>query len=81
MQPEAKDRKRMTEYSCNEAALDEVADALEKGAVGVIPTDTVYGLAAHPARAAAVERLYAVKGRESAKPIALLASDAEAVLS
>lgn len=70
---------RRTAFKCDEAALDALADALVRGEVGVIPTDTVYGLAAHPDCQAAVERLYAIKGRDGAKPIALLASGPEAV--
>ena len=65
--------------SCNDAALDEAATVLNAGGVVVIPTDTVYGLAAHPDFLDAVERLYTIKGRESGKKIALLASDAAAV--
>lgn len=64
---------------CDEAGLEATAKVLLSGGVAVIPTDTVYGLAAHPGFPAAVERLYAIKGREAKKPIALLASDAEAV--
>lgn len=64
---------------CTEEALDAAADVLNRGGVAVIPTDTVYGLAAHPARAAAVERLYSIKGRDARKPIALLAADRQAV--
>ena len=64
---------------CTEETLDAAADLLNRGGVAVIPTDTVYGLAAHPAHPAAVERLYAIKGRDARKPIALLAADAEAV--
>ena len=56
----------------------QAAEILNKGGVAVIPTDTVYGLAAHPAFPAAVERLYTIKGREAKKPIALLAADAAA---
>ena len=55
------------------------AEVLNRGGVAVIPTDTVYGLAAHPAFPAAVDRLYTIKGRELKKPIALLASDIAAV--
>ena len=61
---------------------DEFAQAaavLNGGGVAVIPTDTVYGLAARPDRPAAVDRLYTIKGREAKKPIALLASDIAAV--
>ena len=58
------------------AGLESAAAALAGGGVVVIPTDTVYGLAAHPGIPAAVERLYTMKSRDARKPIALLASDA-----
>ena len=64
---------------CDGLGLSEVASVLNGGGVAVIPTDTVYGLAAHPGRPEAVGRLYAIKGREARKPIALLAADADAV--
>ena len=60
-------------------SLDVAARVLNAGGVAVIPTDTVYGLAAHPAFPEAVERLYTIKGREARKPIALLAADVESV--
>ena len=59
--------------------FQKAAEVLNRGGVAVIPTDTVYGLAARPDFAAAVDRLYTIKGREAKKPIALLASDVEAV--
>ena len=62
----------------DEAGLAAAAETLLAGGVVVIPTDTVYGLAAHPSFPAAVERLYTIKGREAKKPIALLASGPEA---
>ena len=62
---------------CDDAGLSETAAVLNSGGVAVIPTDTVYGLAAHPSFPEAVSRLYTIKAREAAKPIALLASDAE----
>ncbi len=55
------------------------AGILNDGGVAVIPTDTVYGLAARPDRPSAVARLYSMKGRDADKPIALLASDLAAV--
>lgn len=64
---------------CSDESVEEVAAALNAGGVAVIPTDTVYGLAAHPSFPEAVERLYSIKGREKRKKIALLASDAAAV--
>ena len=45
----------------------------------MIPTDTVYGLAAHPSFPTAIERLYSIKGRNRGKKIALLAADVAAV--
>lgn len=63
---------------CDEAGLEAAVAVLMAGGVAVIPTDTVYGLAAHPGFPAAVERLYTIKGREAKKPIALLASGPEA---
>ncbi len=61
------------------SGLEEAARVLLSGGVAVIPTDTVYGLAAHPAFPAAVERLYSIKNRSAAKPIAMLAASAGAV--
>lgn len=55
------------------------ASLLNAGGVVVVPTDTVYGLAAHPRFPDAVQRLYTIKNRAAQKPIALLASDATAV--
>lgn len=63
---------------CSDAAVRETAALLNAGGVAVIPTDTVYGLAAHPAFPSAVDRLYTIKGREAKKPIALLAADSAA---
>ena len=58
------------------AGMEAAVETLKNGGVAVIPTDTVYGLAAHPDFPAAVERLYTIKARDAKKPIALLASDA-----
>jgi len=63
---------------CDDEGLRAAAEVLLSGGVAVIPTDTVYGLAAHPRFPDAVDRLYTIKARSQAKPIALLASDADA---
>lgn len=52
---------------------------LLSGGVVIIPTDTVYGIAAHPKFSSAVDRIRQIKGRPTQKPIALLASDPDAV--
>ena len=62
----------------DEAGLASAAEVLNGGGVAVVPTDTVYGLAAHPGFPDAVARLYAIKSRAARKPIALLAADAGA---
>lgn len=64
--------------ACDDAALDAASSVLLSGGVAVVPTDTVYGLAAHPDFPSAVSRLYSIKGRAAQKPIALLASDVAA---
>ena len=48
--------------------------AIRGGKLAVVPTDTVYGLAASPYHEAPVRRLYRAKGRDSSQPTALLAS-------
>jgi L-threonylcarbamoyladenylate synthase len=58
--------------------LDAVA-ALRAGLPVLLPTDTVYGLAALPTEEAAT-RLYELKGRSTAQPTAVLAADVDALL-
>lgn len=53
-------------------AFAHAVDVLKNGGLVVFPTDTVYGLAAWPYQAEFVERLYVVKGRNSARAIAVL---------
>ncbi len=55
-------------------------EALERGDVVVLPTDTVYGLVARADRETAVKALYAAKGRETGQPTALLASSVARVV-
>lgn len=61
--------------------VDEVVRVLEAGGVVVLPTDTVYGLAALPTSAEAVDRVLALKGRGHDVPIAVLCADAEQALA
>jgi L-threonylcarbamoyladenylate synthase len=50
--------------------------ALRAGDLVVLPTDTVYGLAAHPDLPAAIARVYAVKERPAEKALPLLVESA-----
>jgi L-threonylcarbamoyladenylate synthase len=59
--------------------IEEVVAAIHAGRPAIVPTDTVYGLAADAANREAVEALYALKGREERKPTALVAADVEAL--
>lgn len=56
-------------------ALEHAADILIHGGLVAFPTDTVYGLASLPFQAEHVERLYAAKGRNSERAIAILLGD------
>lgn len=47
-------------------------ECIRAGGVAVFPADTVYGLACDPGDPAAVERLYALKGRQPDKPAAIM---------
>jgi len=55
------------------------AAVLRAGGVVVVPTDTVYGLAARPADADAVGAVYRVKGRPEGMPLPVLAASEEQV--
>lgn len=50
------------------------ADLLAKGKVGVIPTDTLYGIVASAMNESAVGRVYALKKRAPTKPCIILIS-------
>ena len=55
-----------------EEVLDEAAEALRAGAVVAVPTDTVYGLAADPARPGATAAVFALKGRPAGLALPVL---------
>ena len=60
--------------SDNPVALPHAVDVLKNGGLVAFPTDTVYGLAAISSSVEFIERLYAVKSRESTQAIAILLS-------
>lgn len=60
-------------------AIQEAAKWILNGGVVALPTDTLYGLAADPFSAAAVARLFAVKGRAAERALPLIAADAAQV--
>lgn len=52
---------------------------LREGGIGVIPTDTIYGVIALAHNRQAVERVYTVKGRDLDKPCIILVPDVQAI--
>lgn len=55
-----------------DTAVQQVVEALHRAEVVVIPTDTVYGLAADPASPEAMRRLFELKERPEGVPVAVL---------
>ena len=60
--------------------VDDAIAALRAGRLAVIPTDTVYGLAADGRNEAAARALYAAKGRDADQPTAVLFASVERLL-
>jgi L-threonylcarbamoyladenylate synthase len=56
-------------------AVERAVTALRAGKIVVYPTETFYGIGADAFAPAALERIFAVKGRDAAKTIALIAHD------
>lgn len=57
----------------------ELAQLLAGGAVGVLPTDTLYGVVASAYNAASIERLYLARNRPADKACVVLAGSLETV--
>jgi len=64
----------------NIVTLDQAATLIQDGAVGVLPTDTVYGLVARASDEVAARRFYALKSREK-KPGTLIAANTNQLLA
>ena len=61
--------------------VDAAVAAIRAGRLVVLPTDTVYGLAADGRSEAAATALYAAKGRASVRPTALLFATVELLVA
>lgn len=61
------------------AAVAAAAQALQRGELIGLPTETVYGLAADAANAAAVAKIFAAKGRPSDHPLIVHVADTSGV--
>jgi len=58
--------------------VEAAAEALRRGDLVILPTETVYGLAADAANPQAVARIYAAKGRPRFNPLIAHVADADA---
>ncbi len=56
----------------DEGAADRLRDCVTAGGVAVFPSDTVYGVCCDPDNEEAARRLYALKGRPSARACAVM---------
>jgi L-threonylcarbamoyladenylate synthase len=64
-------------HSVEIAGLHDAIAALRAGELVVCPTETFYGIAADPFSPMALEKLFAIKGRDPQKPVALIAANAQ----
>ncbi|WP_049927765.1 L-threonylcarbamoyladenylate synthase [Halopiger goleimassiliensis] len=64
----------------DEAELERAAEAIREGDLVVYPTETVYGLGADALDPDAVERVFAVKGRDRTKPVSFAVPSFEAAI-
>jgi len=55
--------------------LNRAKDLLAEGKVGIIPTDTVYGLCTNALNREGVKRIYRIKRRDIKKPLVLFVKD------
>src|SRR4051812_39983784 len=62
-------------------ALALAAEALRNGGAVVLPTDTVYGVAALPSGPGAIAGLFKLKDRSAGQPLAVLVADANQAAS
>ncbi len=56
-------------------AYHEIAQQITSGAVALVPTDTVYGLAVSPAHPQSIQKLYRLKKRAMAKNLPIMVAD------
>ncbi|MGH8012895.1 MAG: L-threonylcarbamoyladenylate synthase, partial [Candidatus Binataceae bacterium] len=67
--------------SLTEVLIAHALDALRAGEVVVYPTETVYAIGVDALSSAALERLFALKGREASKAVALITDSAASAFS
>ena len=58
-------------------SLSKIKEILKAGAVIAVPTDTIYGLACLACNKQSLDKIYAIKGRDAAKPLAICVGKSE----
>ena len=58
---------------CDKEGIIKASDIIKNGGVVIFPTDTVYGIGCDPYNKEAIQRIYKIKSRESAKQLPILA--------
>ncbi len=62
-------------FDLNLAAIEKAMEILQKGGLVIFPTRCLYGLGADATNPAAIEKVFAVKGRSLNRPISVLCQD------
>lgn len=60
-------------------SIDEIRKILERGGVGIIPTDTVYGLCVNALNKNSIKRIYKIKKRDINKPLVLFVKNRDEI--
>ncbi len=60
-------------------SIDEIRKILESGGVGIIPTDTVYGLCVNALNKNSINRIYKIKKRDINKPLVLFVKNRDEI--
>jgi L-threonylcarbamoyladenylate synthase len=74
-------KSRLAQAEVDGAMLARAIEALRAGDPIVYPTETFYGIGADAFSTRALERIFAIKGRDAAKTIALIAHDEAAAFA
>jgi L-threonylcarbamoyladenylate synthase len=61
-------------------AYTKIIEALKDGKVGLLPSDTIYGLSCSALNEKAIKRIYKLKGRDYDKPLIILLASANQAL-
>jgi tRNA threonylcarbamoyl adenosine modification protein (Sua5/YciO/YrdC/YwlC family) len=61
----------------DDATIDECVDVLGRGGVIAVPTDTIYGLASSAVSQSAIDKIYHIKMRTTARPLAVCVGNVE----